>query len=372
MPLTRKQQRALNNAPKSARASMRANFTRQSGDNGKKNGNGNGRNSRKDYGGIVQSVGQAPTVPFGSTSVGKLDDFTNAIHPAHLALPRPVASYSVVRYSSEFTVAEPFSLWGPIVSATHQGSQQAYSWTSVMGIGAQTADLPNPMNAAGGGRAFQNVGMRTALAFGVQFVPSAYTIQIMNPEALQTTNGICFIARLKTNFVQANSTETWNSVISNLISFQCPRLCAAAKLAMRGVQVDALPLNMADAANFTALSIPSSSGDEYDFTWDGTGDGAVGFRGFTPIMVHNPDGIGLRIMVTAEYRVRFDPSNPACSSHVHHAPAPVSTWDKIISSAEAVGHGVRDIADVVSHMGYAVGTVRSALGPVRAAPLMVE
>jgi len=85
-------------------------------------------------------------------------------------------------------------------------------------------------------------------------------------------------------------------------------LCAAGRLALRAVKTDAVPYDMQALADFRGLSAPSAG----NFTW---ADDGTSYDGFAPIFVYNPDGIDLQILVCCEWRVRFDPTNPAYASH---------------------------------------------------------
>jgi len=154
--------------------------------------------------------------------------------------------------------------------------------------------------------------------------------------------------------------------MDKFVQFQNPRLLAASKLALRGVQISSYPLNMSEVSKFTALS---KNGD-ITFTYDET---VAEPTGWAPIVIYNPDGANLELLITVEYRVRFDLDHPASASHTYHPVASDSTWDKMTRSAAALGNGVMDIADVVANTGMAVGraaTVGRALRAL-AAPAML-
>jgi hypothetical protein len=108
------------------------------------------------------------------------------------------------------------------------------------------------------------------------------------------------------------------------------------------------------------------------FTWSGVaGATDYEFEGMLPVFVANPDGVGLRIQVTVEYRLRFDAFNPAVAAHQYHPPAPANAWDTAIRMAMAIGHGVQDISDVVATAGQAFSRVRGAIGPgARVLPML--
>lgn len=362
---------------------------------GLKNGNGNGGGNgkgRKMRGRrqmrrprtssaqpVVQGVGQATLVPFGSRKMGGQVDALNALHPRHLALPRPIAPYVVVRNTGIFTLqqnAPSITMWGCTRTRHEPNAQGQRPWTNVCGIGNINMD---DINAANNALQFQlPMGEAAGWGAGASFVPSAFTIQVMNPEALQTTDGIIYIGRM-TNRALVNEIPgaTWASLASTLVAYQAPRQASAAKLAFRGVQVDAIPSDMSALAEFTGTTMsslpPGGAPMGTQFTWDGSGAGKdYEFEGFLPIFIYNPDSVGLRIQVTVEYRYRFDPFSPATSAHRYHAPAPLSVWDSTMRAMQAIGHGVKDISDVVATAGAAYQSLQGRFGPGAQVPMLVD
>jgi hypothetical protein len=139
-----------------------------------------------------------------------------------------------------------------------------------------------------------------------------------------------------------------------------PRLMSGGKLALRGVQMNAYPLNMNALSDFQKIT---NYGDG-DKTWasnTGSAGDAQYLTGFTPMVVINTSGEVLTYAVCVEYRVRFDLSNPAVSSHRHHPVTTDKVWDGMVKKAIALGNGVKDIADVVATMGQAYRSTSSAL-----------
>jgi hypothetical protein len=165
----------------------------------------------------------------------------------------------------------------------------------------------------------------------------------MNPEALQTTNGVVYIGRCKQVLDLASDTRSWADIVDSLVSYSAPRLCAAGKLALRGVQVDSIPYNMNSLADFRkSFTNNAIFTGQYD-------NNACQFDGFAPIFIKNPDGVALQLLVCIEWRVRFDPGNPAYASHRSHPCASDSDWSSVISTMESQGHGAMDIADKMKH-----------------------
>lgn len=178
-------------------------------------------------------------------------------------------------------------------------------------------------------------------------VPAAISVQLMNPQALQTTSGIIAGAVCHTQLDLNGRSETWNDLTTEFISYFKPRLMSAGKLALRGVQVNSFPLNMSACADFRPIT-PSTTGLT---TLNG---GSVAPEGWAPIAFVNQNNVGLEFLVSVEWRVRFDIGNPAVASHTHHGVTPDLQWNAILSKAVAMGNGVLDIADKVASVGAAV------------------
>jgi hypothetical protein len=329
---------------------------------------------------VVQGVGQAALVPFGSRKMGCAVDALNALHPRHLALPRPIAPYIVVRNTGIFTLSNTSSLtiWGCTRTRAEPSAYGQRAWSNVAGIGSVdiNSDITSSNNA---NKYMLPMGQAAGWGTGASIVPSAFTIQVMNPEALQTTDGIVYIGRMTNRGLVNEIQLPWAALANTLVAYQAPRQCSAAKLAFRGVQVDAVPADMSALANFTNTtntSIPGGNQSGVPFTWDGLRSGQqeedFEFEGFLPIFIYNPDGVALRIQVTVEYRYRFDPFSPATSAHRYYPPASLSIWDSTIRAMQSIGHGVKDIADVVATAGSAYQALKGGIGQGASVPMLVD
>jgi hypothetical protein len=180
--------------------------------------------------------------------------------------------------------------------------------------------------------------MTTGAWGDARMTPAAFTVKIMNPEALQTTNGIIYVGRAKQMLNPGGSTRSWNALANELVSYSSPELCAAGRLALRGVKIDAVPYDMNALAEFRTLNAVSDAA----ITW---GNDFYTYDGFAPIFVYNPNGVALQIMICCEWRVRFDPSNPAYASHTYHRPSTPGYWDRVQRIGSALGNGVMDLAE---------------------------
>jgi len=319
----------------------------------------------------VQGVGAVPGLAMGAgTYRGSPFQFFDATLPHHLPLPRPVGPYITVRTTRVVQGAHTCCFIGAF--STEGGEYRRQKWASTCMLASVNPGLA--MNAPNNLQTHSYSAMaNTAWSFA-DVTPAAVTVQVMNPNALQTTSGIIYIGRLRTCAMLSQQGTTWDEYLNNFVSYSQPRLCSAAKLSMRGVKVSAIPYNMAEMADFNTRRDISDT----TYTWDNsTSEGSLKPCGFAPVCVYNPDAVNLDYLITTEWRVRFDPSNPAMAGAVRHPAATDQFWSRALAALEAAGHGVVDIADTVTTVGsYAYNAykgVRSILNAGRPAlPMLLD
>jgi len=303
--------------------------------------------------GIKQGVAAVTRAPFPKGKSKRrsarkpLKHALNAMNPCHLPLPRAVGGYTVIRTTDIVNSSKPAIFFGTFKGPGNQFTET--TWLSTVGV--TNVDLNLAINdATGGGNAtfFGSAALAETSLNGARMVPAAITVQIMGSESLQNASGIVYIGRSKTVLDLMGDSRKWDDVMKELVSYSAPRLCSAGKLSLRGVQVNAVPNNLSVLSDFVPRRNPVNGRQ----TWTEP-TYAADFEGFGPIFIYNPDFVDLRYLVTIEWRMRFDPLNPAYAGHVMHKPASESTWSQVISSAEAMGHGVEDIADVAADVGMA-------------------
>ena len=291
---------------------------------------------------LQQGVGRVPNGGIQNRHSGahRLCCYADALHDSHLPLPRAIGGYSVVRTTDSIQTDSKCCLFGAF---KHQDG----NWSNILGVAAVNSALS--MGAANNTFIFQAPGVtNSTLGTASTLVPAAVTVQIMNPEALQTTTGIVMsgimnqVPRLSGDTVSGGVTRTWDAFANEFVSFNKPRLMSAGKLALRGVQASTIPMNMSSLSEFTNLTEASNNTGSWTF---------FDCEGMAPLVVSNPSGISLSYLVTVEWRLRFDISNPAASTHVTRPPASDHTWGSLIKQMQAFGHGVKDIADVVADIG---------------------
>ncbi|APG78125.1 hypothetical protein [Beihai weivirus-like virus 20] len=291
---------------------------------------------------LATGVGASVPKPFGSRPGQGLACW-DAKHPSHLALPRAVGPYTTVRATRRVQLNTHCNVIGTFQEG-HIAPSQAGDWSEVVLVADVTAT--NPINGHLNTRSV-TVDL-SGLGDAATLVPSALSVQVMCPTALQTASGIIYAGVMNTQAALGGRVDSWDDWCNKFVQFQSPRLLAASKLALRGIQINSYPLNMTEVSKFTPLR------KEADLQFEYT-DQRVEPTGWAPIVIYNPEGTTLELLITVEYRVRFDLDHPASASHTHHPVASDSTWDRMVRSATALGNGVMDIADVVANTGMAVG-----------------
>jgi len=301
---------------------------------------------------LSQGVGAVPNRAFGGISrVGP--GVWDATCPHHLSLPRPVGPYTTVRTTRRFTSGNNSLVFGTFMRPERANSF-AGQWSTVCCV-ADTVNT-SPIAASGNTTSFRTpLDFLAAGSSGATCVPSAFTVQIMNPEALQTTSGMVYAGVMHTQAKIGSRTETWEQYMERFVEYQAPRMLAAGKLALRGVRINSYPLSMSQVSEFTSLMDIS---DSVAHTMDGNFPEPTGWA---PILVNNPGGIQLEYLVTTEWRVRFDLLNPASAGHVQHPLHGDNVWHSLMVNAAAAGNGVKDIADVVANAGNAFRAVKGAV-----------
>lgn len=322
------------------------------GPKGPKKLNGRKKRAKPNLSGIQQGVGRTTNRAFGGPGIKSQTPTAalNAFSPYHLGLPRAIGPYTVVRFTMRVNLDRAITILGTF--REDRGETGRPAWSSLVGVQSNI-----PATAINGTNNGFGIEMPALKSLGnATLVPSAYSVQIMNPEAVQTTTGILYIGRSTAMLNAVNDTQPWTDLGENFVSYQAPRLCSAAKLAFRGVHIDAIPQNMSSLSNFLPMEVFGGATAEPTITWNLGGSANIYSgtpSGFTPIVIYNPSNVGLEVLICLEARIRFDLTNPAASSHVHHKMAPDSQWDNVITRMSKDGAGVKDIADKVAELGEA-------------------
>lgn len=292
----------------------------------------------------------------------------DAKSPVHLPLPRATGPYTVVRVTRRFSNNARVSIFGTF----HRNTAQGAGPDTICCIRDANSELD--MNAPN--NAYFYASDLGGIGAAATIVPSALTLQVMNPNALQTTSGIVYGGVMNTQAAVCNRAETWASYANKFVEFQDPRILTAPKLALRGVQINSYPLNMSALSDFAPIS--GIGNTEGTFTWDNTsgddnmGRGTLEPKGFAPIVIYNATDDAppiLEYLLTTEYRVRFDLDNVASASHKQHPLATDRCWADLMSRATSLGNGVIDIVEGVANMGQMINRGAGRYRAARAAEM---
>lgn len=216
----------------------------------KKGRNGNGGKSKLATLALAQGVGQVTRKPFQTKSAAltrRILDYFNATLPAHLPLPRSVGPYTIVRTTQVVSSASTFNFFNFIAD---DDASVGTRWLAACGLGSAAAG--SPINEPGATILRPMVGL-DSLYLAAMISPAALTVQVMNPNALQTTSGICYLGRSTAQYELAGTTRTWDNLGNEFVQFMAPRLCSAGKLALRGVTIDSYPLDMTEVSDFRGI-----------------------------------------------------------------------------------------------------------------------
>jgi len=380
--------------------------------------NGSGMRARATRA-LAQGAGAVPRKATGLRSLvtsvprGLPQGCWNAHSSAPAGLPRAVGPYTIVRTTTIITSKSPLLIFGTYANQAVAGAGAPTGmrfgnglgekyWTNVCAVGApeemsvsefndaaisggthtQVHMIPVPGTTANGVFAF-NVAQGQTPTFengysNTTAVPSAVSVQIINPTAVQTAAGTGIAAVCPVRLDLAGTEKTWRTIGDEILSYYRPRVLTGGKLALRGVQMDSLPLSMTDVSDFREvwgidplMTAPSTMQWSYQSTVQNIvgapalSDSQKTFgchihpEGWAPMVYYSPynasrapaDRQEMSFLVTMEWRVRFDISNPACSSHALHKPSSDVQWHNMISKAVSVLPGVIDIVEKVANAG---------------------
>lgn len=292
----------------------------------------------------------------------------DAFASAHAALPRSVGPYTVVRTTRLINTTSRLVIVGSF-AGFHDAHNEKF-WTNVCAV--EAVPFGDPPSSAG------RIGIDDCCKFysGQPPIPSftdvahgsgtccpaAVSVQILGNMALQSASGQLAAAVCPVRLDLKGSFRTWGNVEQTFLSYMRPRLMSAGKLTLRGIQMDSHPLSMSDVSDFRPMFAPSGP-DEVEGS--NASPWAINHHnydpeGWAPMVLYNPSASHVSMLVTTEWRVRFDISNPAVSSHTHHGVTSDTAWEKHIAAATRQLPGVIDIVEKVASTGMNVMSMMKA------------
>lgn len=324
---------------------------------------GNGRRSSADQV-QAQGTGKAVARAFGGGSkAGSIPRLPNgcwnAFNSGHAPLPRAVGPYTVVRTTKLINTTSRFTIVGTFAREVAQTADGRKLWSNVIAVTEEASgatDFIGSTNATSFHGVVPPVPPVTDLdAGGGTLCPSAISVQILGVSALAEAAGQLAAAVCPVRLDLKSTNRTWSDIEDTFLSYMRPRLMSAGKVVLRGVQMDSHPLSMTDVSDFRGHYLhpgSNSANGTPPGQWSTTANN-LDPEGWAPMAIYNPNNTPLSLLVTVEWRVRFDISNPAVSSHTHHGVSSDIAWEKKIAQATNELPGVLDIVDKVASTGAA-------------------
>lgn len=319
--------------------------------NGKGKGNGNGKGKGK---------GRGPRRGGGGMGMGKgrhrLLSCFNAFGKLNLGLPRAVGDYTYVTTIENVTVkgsgAEQlwcFCPWqyhyssaiGQNLGSQGMNMNTFFAWNSTAnGINSNPQVELQVCNSKAIADAFER---------GVECVPAAMSVRVTCPTPLQNATGQFFLGKWN---IACDPREyaTFKAISDGFMSYGQPRPLTAARMAMRGVQVNAMPRNMGDCSDFLHTSANGGPDIQPLKPYDLTNPSAP-WMGFSPIFLvveaSTDDKTSLNVQVAIKWRYRFPINNPAAKTHVYQPITHDTVWNEAMGIMSELGHGVEAIPEGV-------------------------
>lgn len=305
---------------------------------------------------LAQGALAVPRRNFGTRKLGNVKNSIprllkclDARIPRTLGLPRAVGPYTVIRTTKLHQSISKFLMFCPFMSQDWNKPNTWYDWCGVESV-AHGSDITAANNTK-----CINMPMM-GLGSACEVVPASMTVQVMNPNSLQNADGVFAMTRVNQQMMLGESPAgvTYDEIVSRVISFYAPRLLTGGKLALRGVKSSAYPLDMSEYSSFAPIRQfggPSGS----TFTWGPFYRPAA----LSPIVFINntaADSTITEFMITIEWRVRFDPGNPATASHTHHDVLSDDAWNEVVKAASTAAHAVEELAEGTADAGRAIAS----------------
>lgn len=328
---------------------------------------------------LAQGTGRTAEMPFGCSPIPR----GPALHPkswdafatAHAPLPRSVGPYTVVRTSFLTQTHARCGIIGtfkrhPLTAGVPGGTVPGSSailtggWSNCV---MATEEAPTAIGTtAATGFHFApfpggtNAHARATSAETFTCCPAAISVQIMGPLSLSDAHGQIAAAVVPARLDLTGDPRTWDEIQTDITSYFRPRLLSAGKITLRGVQMDSHPLSMSDVSSFEPLLYDTPNPNTTSpLAW---GSGLPYPCGWAPMAFVNPTGAELQLLISVEWRVRFDVGNPAVASHRHHGVSTDASWDNQIRRASEALPGVIDIVERVANTGMGLYSKASAAG----------
>lgn len=310
------------------------NATKRSGGNASAKNSRQGQRSQASAPARVLRANKAPTPRKGGV-MSRHELLLDANCLGSLSLPRAVAPYTTVRSTCYISSASKMHLFGTFANAANPSYPVGEDmWSNAVAVAPIDSTLPVSTAVNTTFSYAPGLGGVGSTAGRITMTPACVTVNITNGNPLQTTTGMIYAGRMDQPADWRGSGSSWDALMSGILAYKAPKAVSASQLALDGLTVSALPAEMSTLSLFRSQYTASAN----PVTWDASS--AQHPAGFGLIYVHNPNGVSLNFQVTVEWRLRFDSSDPASSSHTFHPPSSEATWSAAIKSMVDSGHGV--------------------------------
>lgn len=257
----------------------------------------------------------------------------DAFSPQHAPLPRAVGDYTVIKTNATITTSSTVVFLGPmsVRSAISSNPQ----WTNTIAMSSVTSGAA--ISGAANAYAHSITSLAEASFNKANMCPAAVSFRIMNGEPLQTTTGVIYTGRCSQMLNPGGDARTWTQFADEVLNYTQLRTLSASALAIEPVQMDLVPMNATSFSDF----LPRWSVATGAQTW---GSNEMVYDGFNTGIIYNPSGASLTILACVEWRMRFDPLNPAYATHTYHGVSSIGFWDRVLAYATDNAAGVTNLA----------------------------
>jgi len=281
-------------------------------------------------------------------------DLFDATKPNVLGLIRPVGPYTMIRTTNSFSSTSGMSILAPFVLFDGTYPQK---WMTLAGLQAVPGLTGSAVSATNATQGLIIPGLVSLIGTSSEIVPAAFSVRLLNGNALQTTSGIVYIGRATSNLSYGGSARTWGQLGTDLSSVSNTVSVAASYLALNPHVAHAIPLDYNECSEF--MEITDSSSYSTPFTW-----ATEGLRpaAMSPLFVYNPSGLLLEYQVTIQWRLRLDPQNPMSSDHKTYRTSSIKDVEDAVLGVMG-GGAAWQIENAVRNYGTRVA-VATAMGGV--------
>lgn len=243
----------------------------------------------------------------------------NAFQKTHMALPRAVAPYSVVRTIVNYGVTTSNRDKLIIIQPMMDTSGDVHGFTNCIGWVTDVEDAGGPIPTA---TSPIGINLPAVGNTGVECVPAAITMRITCPSPLINATGQLFLGRWN---VPGDRTayNHYADMVSGFEAYAKPEPYTAAMMATRVREVSCVPRDFNDFCEFHPYTNATFSSSLRP--WGGMTPIVFSMKAAVPATVYN-------LQICVEWRYRFKMDDPAASTHVFHPPTSLDVVNRTLGA----------------------------------------